>query len=95
MPIPADRTIKPSNVRTFGQFGDAVDVPPLTDVQTRSYDRFLQLEAAYDERTPTGLEGVMRKSFPSKATTRKSAWSTSSTSWANPVTTRMNAGSFV
>ncbi len=71
MPIPADRTIKPSNVRTFGQFGDAVDVPPLTDVQTRSYDRFLQLEAAYDERTPTGLEGVMREIFPIESYDKK------------------------
>src|SRR6202453_128444 len=71
MPIPAERTIKPSNVRKFGQFGDAVEVPPLTDVQTRSYDRFLQLDVAHDERTPTGLEGVMREIFPIESYDKK------------------------
>ena len=55
MPIPAQRTILPHQVRNFGRFGDAVEVPPLTDVQTRSYDRFLQLETAPEKRTPTGL----------------------------------------
>src|SRR5919204_3666288 len=64
MPIPADRIIKPQKVRNFGRFGDAVEVPPLTDVQTRSYDRFLQLEVAPEKRTPTGLEGVLREIFP-------------------------------
>ena len=37
MPIPAQRTINPAETRNFGRFGDAIDVPPLTDVQTRSY----------------------------------------------------------
>src|SRR6516164_886818 len=64
MPIPAQRTILPHQVRNFGRFGDAVEVPPLTDVQTRSYDRFLQLETAPEKRTPTGLEGVLREIFP-------------------------------
>ena len=43
MPIPAIRIIKPTQERNFGRFGDAVEVPSLTDVQTKSYDRFLQL----------------------------------------------------
>jgi DNA-directed RNA polymerase subunit beta len=64
MPIPAQRTIKPEQVRNFGRIGDAIEVPPLTDVQTRSYDRFLQLETPPDKRTPTGLEGVLREIFP-------------------------------
>src|SRR6202162_3042362 len=64
MPISAQRTIAPEQVRNFGRFGDAVDVPPLTDVQTRSYDRFLQLDLGPDKRTPTGLEGVLREIFP-------------------------------
>ena len=37
MPIPAIRIIKPTTIRNFGRFGDAVEVPPLTDVQTESY----------------------------------------------------------
>src|SRR2546422_8114262 len=64
MPIPAQRTINPTQARNFGRFGDAVEVPPLTDVQTRSYDRFLQLDVAPEARTPTGLEGVLREIFP-------------------------------
>src|SRR5205085_1361180 len=44
--------------------GDAVEVPPLTDVQTRSYERFLQLDIPPEKRTPTGLEGVLREIFP-------------------------------
>jgi DNA-directed RNA polymerase subunit beta len=64
MPIPARRTIIPNEVRSFGRFGDAIDVPPLTDVQTRSYERFLQLDTPPEKRTPTGLEGVLREIFP-------------------------------
>jgi DNA-directed RNA polymerase subunit beta len=64
MPIRAVRTITPTEVRDFGRFGDAVEVPPLTDVQTKSYDRFLQLDTFPEKRTPTGLEGVLREIFP-------------------------------
>ncbi len=64
MPIPAKRTITPEQIRNFGRFGDAEEVPALTDVQTRSYDRFLQLDTPPTERTPTGLEGVLREIFP-------------------------------
>src|ERR1700731_5074725 len=64
MPILAQRTIIPQHVRNFGRFGDAVEVPPLTDVRTRSYARFLQLEVAPEKRTPNGLEGVLREIFP-------------------------------
>ncbi len=64
MPIPATRIIRPEQTRNFGRFGDAVEVPGLTDVQTRSYDRFLQLDVAPDKREPIGLEGVLREIFP-------------------------------
>jgi DNA-directed RNA polymerase subunit beta len=64
MPIAAQRTITPEQVRNFGRFGDAIEVPPLTDVQTRSYERFLQLETPPEKRTPTGLEGVLQEIFP-------------------------------
>ncbi len=64
MPIPVQRMMIQSKVRNFGRFGDAVEVPPLTDVQIKSYDRFLQLEVPPEKRTPTGLEGVLREIFP-------------------------------
>jgi DNA-directed RNA polymerase subunit beta len=71
MPIPALRIIVPTDTRNFGRFGDAVDVPDLTDVQTRSYDRFLQLDVAYDKRTHTGLEGVLQEIFPIESYDKK------------------------
>jgi DNA-directed RNA polymerase subunit beta len=71
MPIPAQRIIAPTATRDFGRFGDAVDVPDLTDVQTRSYARFLQLDVAYDKRTPTGLEGVLQEIFPIESYDKK------------------------
>lgn len=64
MPISAQRILAPAQVRNFGRFGDAVEVPALTDVQIRSYDRFLQLDAALDKRTASGLEGVLQEIFP-------------------------------
>src|SRR4051812_1837103 len=64
MPIPATRIIKPEVIRNFGRFGDAVEVPGLTDVQVRSYDRFLQLDVPPEKRQPMGLEGVLREIFP-------------------------------
>jgi DNA-directed RNA polymerase subunit beta len=64
MPIPAIRIIKPTQERNFGRFGDAVEVPSLTDVQTKSYARFLQLDEPSEERDPHGLEGVLREIFP-------------------------------
>src|SRR5215203_5672196 len=71
MPIPAVRIITSTDTRNFGRFGDAVEVPDLTDVQTRSYDRFLQLDIPYDRRTPTGLEGVMKEIFPIESYDKK------------------------
>ena len=35
MPIPAVRIISPTVKRDFGRFGDAVEVPDLTDVQSQ------------------------------------------------------------
>src|SRR5881392_2331361 len=64
MPIPAIRIIKPTDERNFGRFGDAVEVPSLTDVQTKSYDKFLQLDSAPLKRDDYGLEGVLREIFP-------------------------------
>jgi DNA-directed RNA polymerase subunit beta len=64
MPVPAVRTIVPENERNFGRFGDTIYVPPLTDIQTRSYDRFLQFDMLPEKRTATGLEGVLREIFP-------------------------------
>src|SRR3954470_9395079 len=64
MPIPATRIIRPKQNRNFGRFGDAVEVPNLTEVQTKSYERFLQLLEPSDQRDNLGLEAVLREIFP-------------------------------
>jgi DNA-directed RNA polymerase subunit beta len=64
MPISAQRIIRPEPIRNFGRFGDAVEVPALTDVQLKSYDRFLQLDVPPEKREAIGLEGVLREIFP-------------------------------
>jgi DNA-directed RNA polymerase subunit beta len=65
MPASAVRTIIPHDVRNFGRFErEAAPVPSLTDIQTKSYERFLQLDTPPEKRTPTGLEGVLREIFP-------------------------------
>src|SRR5438046_1010881 len=64
MTVPAQRIVRYDQVRNFGRFGDAFDVPPLTDVQTTSYERFLQLDIPPEKREPFGLEGVLREIFP-------------------------------
>src|SRR5262245_9060331 len=71
MAIPAQRIIKPTTTRNFGRDLDAVEVPPLTDVQTRSYDRFLQLDAPIAKRTVSGLEGVLQEIFPIESYDKK------------------------
>ena len=61
MPVPAKRIYRFEEVRNFGRHDETnFDVPSLTDVQTRSYDRFLQLDVPPEKRTPTGLEGADR-----------------------------------
>jgi DNA-directed RNA polymerase subunit beta len=55
----------PSMVRDFSKRGDAIPVPDLVKVQQESYERFVQLERAYDTREATvGLEALLREVFP-------------------------------
>lgn len=58
------RRIIPDIKRNFGGIRDDFPIPDLTEIQTRSYDRFLQLDVAAENRGDTGLEGVFREIFP-------------------------------
>ena len=51
-------------IRDFSRYGDAIDVPDLIEIQTKSYARFLQADDAPDQRKPIGLEGLLREVFP-------------------------------
>jgi DNA-directed RNA polymerase subunit beta len=65
MPTPTTvRRIIPSTRRNFGRISDDFPIPDLTQIQTRSYERFLQADDAPDKRSDSGLEGVFREIFP-------------------------------
>jgi len=51
-------------IRDYSRVGDAIDVPSLVDIQTRSYREFLQKDAPPRQRRQTGLEGILRETFP-------------------------------
>ena len=64
MPVTSQRRVHYREVRKYGSEMDNMRVPPLTDIQTKAYDRFLQLDVAQAEREEVGLEGVLRETFP-------------------------------
>jgi len=51
-------------IRNFRKIGDATDIPNLIEIQVGSYKRFLQEEKSSKERSPTGLEGLLREVYP-------------------------------
>jgi len=65
MPTPTTvRRILPSKKRNFGRISDEFPVPDLTQIQTRSYERFLQADLPAEKRADSGLQGVFREIFP-------------------------------
>jgi DNA-directed RNA polymerase subunit beta len=67
MPSTTSRTVRritPLPPRNFGRITDEWPVPDLTDIQTRSYARFLQADADPEGRLDEGLQGVFREIFP-------------------------------
>src|SRR5258708_5838901 len=63
----AVRRIIPERQRNFGKIYDVHPVPDLTEIQTRSYERFLQADLPAEDRADAGLEGVFREIFPIKS----------------------------
>ncbi|MBM3984081.1 MAG: DNA-directed RNA polymerase subunit beta [Planctomycetes bacterium] len=52
------------NIRHFGQFRAPLAVPNLTDIQTASYAEFLQVDVPFNQRADSGLEAILRETFP-------------------------------
>jgi len=53
------------NIRkSFGSIKDIVEVPNLIEVQSKSFNDFVQLDYLPSERKPIGLEKVLRDIFP-------------------------------
>ncbi len=56
--------LKPQRVRDFSKVGDSAPVPNLIDLQTRSYQRFLQKDMVPSQREAQGLEALLKEIFP-------------------------------
>ena len=64
MATSAERRLRPEEVRRFGSNQTHQHIPDLTEIQTRSYDAFLQLDVPTEKRKDEGIEGVLREIFP-------------------------------
>ena len=53
-----------TEVRTYGNFIEILDIPNLVELQTESYRDFLQLGVPSDRRQNQGLEEIIREIFP-------------------------------
>jgi len=58
------RRLRPENIRHFGSGREPFAITDLTEIQTKSYDAFLQFEVDAERRKDQGLESVLREIFP-------------------------------
>ena len=61
MATTAQRRLRYDEVRRFGSGQDPHPIPDLTEIQTRSYEAFLQANLPPAQRKDEGLEGVLRE----------------------------------
>ena len=71
MAVTARRRLETNTTRRFGSGRDPYAIPDLTEIQTKSYARFLQYESPHDKRKDEGLEGVLREIFPIESYDKK------------------------
>ncbi len=64
MATPAKRRLEPKEVRRFGSGLAVLPIPNLTELQTKSYENFLQEDIPPEKRKNVGLESVFREIFP-------------------------------
>ena len=64
MATSAERRLRPKEVRRFGSLRAPHTIPDLTEIQTRSYETFLQYDVPQAKRADHGIEGVLREIFP-------------------------------
>jgi DNA-directed RNA polymerase subunit beta len=64
MATTAERRLRPKEVRRFGSLRAPHHIPDLTQIQTRSYETFLQYDIPSPKRKDHGIEGVLREIFP-------------------------------
>jgi len=56
-----------SDRRYFGTIEEVIEPPNLIEVQSKSYEDFLQQDVPPAQRTETGLQAVLREVFPIKS----------------------------
>jgi DNA-directed RNA polymerase subunit beta len=71
MAVTARRRLETTTTRRFGSGREAYAIPDLTEIQTKSYARFLQYETPHDKRKDEGLEGVLKEIFPIESYDKK------------------------
>src|SRR6476619_6521064 len=71
MAVTARRRLETTTTRRFGSGREAYAIPDLTEIQTKSYARFLQYETPQDKRKAEGLEGVLKEIFPIESYDKK------------------------
>ena len=64
MATTAQRRLQPKETRVFGSKRPLFPPPDLTEIQTRSYEAFLQADVPPEKRENKGLEAVLREIFP-------------------------------
>ena len=64
MATTAQRRLQFNEIRRFGTGRIDPEMPDLTQLQTASYEAFLQYEVASDKRKDQGIESVLREIFP-------------------------------
>ena len=67
MPTPTTHFIRCDRIRKFGQLKDDFELSNLTQIQTESFARLLQLDDDPRHRADHGLEGILREVFPIKS----------------------------
>ncbi len=51
-------------IRNFSSFKSKISIPRLTDIQIKSYEDFLQPNVPFNRREDSGLEAILRETFP-------------------------------
>ena len=52
--------------KDFGRIKKIVDIPNLIEIQSHSYEKFLQMDIPPEQRANIGLQGAFQTVFPIK-----------------------------
>lgn len=63
--------------RNYGRVKKRLDIPNLIEIQTRSYEKFLQKDLPPAKRTNIGLQSAFTSVFPSRISAENALWNLS------------------